>query len=90
MATVRQTLLNELRHGGPLQTNYAYANYGSAVRDHIRALRLEGHAIYTENERGDDGVRRTYYRLGRATKRYSALKKAGRLETAIRTLYQAD
>lgn len=58
----------------------------STVTKAVRQLRLEGNPIYTNRKTLENGRKISFYRLGKASKRYTRNLRAGRTELAISAL----
>jgi hypothetical protein len=67
----------------------AQARYGiTNVSARINELRKEGVAIYTNVKTLADGRKISVYRLGKPSKRYLKLLKAGKVNEAVKSLYR--
>jgi predicted ArsR family transcriptional regulator len=78
--SAKQKILNYLSKEGPYNTltvAQAKARFGiSNVGARIEELRAEGHCIYTNKKKLDNGRTITYYRLGKPSKEMVAMAHA--------------
>jgi len=66
----------------------ARARFGvENVSARIHDLRKEGFSIYTNRKNLEDGRKITFYRLGKASKRFTRNFDAGRTRIALKSLY---